>query len=312
VTGSQVAEALSASFDGVIDPGAQMEQLGTGFAFVEGPVWNPAESCLYFSDIPASVRRRWSAEAGIEIVSTATNHGNGMTYDADLRLIVCEHATSRLVALECDKAQILVAHWEGKELNSPNDVCVRSDGAIFFTDPSIGRTTAGVGGVREPQLDFEGVFMLRPSTDQLTRVAADFEVPNGLCFSPDESVLYVNESTRGRIRAFEIDVDADISRSWLFAEGIGTADVAVGVVDGMKCDAEGNVWVTGPRGIWVFAPSGEQIGMIYTPEVAANFHWGGPAWSDLYICASSSLYRLATNVTGRQEPFMTRSGVDGV
>ncbi|MGH3318723.1 MAG: SMP-30/gluconolactonase/LRE family protein [Streptosporangiaceae bacterium] len=288
----------------LVDRDVTVERLGTGFTFTEGPIWNPEERCLYFSDMPGDVRRRWSEREGVVEVRRPANKGNGMTYDAELNLIVCEHTTSRLVREHRDgSTEMLVSHYRGKELNSPNDVCVRSDDAIYFTDPSFGRTAA-FGVEREQELDLQGVYLIRPDGGELELVAGDFAEPNGLCFSPDESLLYINDTARAHIRVFEVDADGTLSKGRVFAENIGTGDIDAGVVDGMKCDERGDIWVTGPGGIWVFDPAGEHLGVIEVPENIGNLHWGGPDWKWLYVCASTSLYRVATKVAGRREPFM--------
>ena len=288
----------------LVDRDVAVERLATGFLFTEGPIWNPQEECLYFSDMPGDVRRRWSERDGVTEVRRPANKCNGMTYDAGLNLIVCEHSTSRLIRESRDgHTETLASHYQGRELNSPNDVCVRSDGFIYFSDPSFGRMP-GFGVEREQELDVQGVYLVRPGRDELRLVVGDFDQPNGLCFSPDESLLYINDSTRAHIRVFEVAADGSLSQRRIFAEGIGSGEIAEGIVDGMKCDERGNVWVTGPGGIWVFDPTGEHLGIIEVPENIGNLHWGGRDWAQLYVCASTSLYRLRTKVAGRRELFM--------
>ena len=228
-----------------------------------------------------------------------------MTYDADLNLIVCEHATSLLVRERPDGArEILASHFEGKELNSPNDVCVRSDGSIYFTDPYYGRVP--VFGVERPrELGFQGVYRMAPGGGgpQLVVDRDLFEQPNGLCFSPDEARLYVNDSARKLIRVFSVAPDGLLSGERLFASEIRSSSQNGGP-DGMKCDERGNVWVTGPGGVWVYAPAGDLIGKLHIPEVAANLAWGGPELRTLFVTATHSVYRLTTKVGPRIEPYM--------
>jgi gluconolactonase len=228
-----------------------------------------------------------------------------------LNLIVCEHVTSSLIRERRDGVrENLAYHWQGKYLNSPNDVCVRSDGSIYFTDPWYGRYP-GFGIQRERELGWQGVFRVPPGSgqEQLELVVGEdeFDQPNGLCFSPDESLLYINDTTHANIKVFDIAADGSLSNGRVFAENIGDGDLAKGgLVDGMKCDERGNVWVTGPSGIWVFSPEGEHLGVVEIPENVGNLAFGGPDWNWLFVPASTSLYRVQTKVAGRVEPFMRR------
>ena len=198
--------ALRSEFEALIDVYAPVAQLGTGFTFTEGPIWHPAEHYLLFSDMPADVRRRWDARGGVREVRRPSNKHNGMTYDAELNLVVCEHATSSLVRERGGQREVLASHFEGRELNSPNDVCVRSDGSIYFSDPWYGRMP--VYGVERPrQLGFQGVYRVPPAggAPQLLVERTRFEQPNGLCFSPDEKTLYVNDTVTCMIWAFDVE-----------------------------------------------------------------------------------------------------------
>lgn len=281
----------------LIAPGTPVEPICTGFRFSEGPIWNTREQCLYFSDMPNDIRRRWSPDTGVVEVRNPSNKCNGMTYDAAGNLYVCEHVTSSLIVeTAAGERQVIATHWQGKQLNSPNDVVLRSGGTIYFTDPTYGRKP--VFGLERPQdLDFQGVY--RVSRDGTLHCEAnDFVQPNGLCLSPDESILYVNDTERAHIRAFDVAADGSLSGTRVFASRIGTADYDEGVVDGMKCDEHGNVFVTGPRGIWVFDPRGTHLGVIRMPEVAGNLNWGGSDWRDLYCACSTSVYRVRMKVRG--------------
>ena len=281
-----------------------LERLGSGFTFTEGPVWDPVDGVLYFSDMPGDVRRRWSEADGVTEVRRPSNKGNGMAYDARGGLLVCEHSTSRLVREDPDgSTTVLASHWEGKELNSPNDVIVTLSGDVYFTDPTFGRME-GFGVPREQELDFQGVYQIPAGTDRLELVAADFEQPNGLCMSPDESVLYVNDTARAHIRVFRMGPVGPESRGPVLAEGLGGGDD--GVADGMKTDSAGNIYVTGPGGVWVLDPSGAHLGTLEVPEVVANLNWGGPDWSTLFLTASTSLYRVRTTAVGAPVPNMRR------
>jgi gluconolactonase len=237
-----------------------------------------------------------------------SNMGNGMTYDRDLNLLVCEHSTSCVARFRPDgRREVLASHYEGRELNSPNDICVKSDGSIWFTDPWFGRMP--VFGVERPRdLGWQGVFRLPPdhkpgAEPQLVVERYMFTMPNGLCFSPDESLLYINDTEQANIRVFDVQADGKLKNGRIFASGIRDS-LLPGVPDGMKCDAEGNVWCTAPGGLWVYNPSGKLIGKVSIPELPANFHWGGPDWRTLYVCASTSLYAVDVKVGPRNEPFM--------
>lgn len=297
-------EAKSPKLLELVDENATAEQVATGFQFTEGPVWNPKEQCLYFSDMPSDIRRRWSEKDGVSEVRNPSNKCNGMTYDGDLNLYVCEHVTSLLVReTAAGERQVLASHWQGKELNSPNDVIVKSDGAVYFSDPSYGRMPV-FGEEREQDLGFQGVYRIAPNGD-LACVGDDYGQPNGLCFSPDEKLLYINDSPRAHIRVFDVEADGMLSNGRMFAENIGTGEIEGGIVDGMKCDERGNVYVTGPRGIWVFTPGGEHIGVIQTPEHAGNLNWGGKDWKDLYCACSTSVYRVRMKVSGNRLSYMS-------
>jgi gluconolactonase len=291
----------------LVDESAEVEQLGTGFTFTEGPIWNP-EGFLLFSDMPGDVRRRWDPDAGVSEVANPSNKGNGMTIDNDGRLVVCEHVTSSVVRMDPDGSgggrEVLATHYDGRELNSPNDVVVKSDGAIYFTDPTYGRMP-GFGIEREQDLDIQGVYRIAPGGGDAQLLVDDFDQPNGLCFSTDESLLYINDTTRAHIRVFDVAGDGTISNSRVLAEGIGSGSLEIGdLVDGMKLDERGNVWVTGPGGVCVFDPDGNHIGTVEVPENVGNINWGGPDWSQLFIPASSSMYRIQCKVSGNRLPYM--------
>ena len=296
-----------AALEDLVDPNAEVEQVATGFIFTEGPIWNAQERALYFSDMPGDVRRRWSEADGVQEVMRPSNKCNGMTYDAEGNLLVCEHSTSLLVRERPDGTRERVAsHFEGKELNSPNDVVVRSDGSIYFSDPWYGRMP--VSGVeRERELGFQGVYRIPPGGgDPVLVVGRDeYEQPNGLCFSPDESLLYVDDSPGAYVKVYDVDADGSLSNGQMFFEGIGSGVLEKGIPDGMKCDERGNVWVTGPGGVWVISPEGGHLGTIHVPENVGNLTWGGEDWHTLFMPSSTSLYRIRTKVAPRREPYMS-------
>jgi gluconolactonase len=281
----------------LLEPGATPERLATGFRFTEGPVWRAAEGALHFSDIPASRRHRWHAAEGATVLRDPNDMGNGMTLDTDGNLLVCQHATSTLVREHADGTrETLASHWQGRELNSPNDVVVRSDGSVYFSDPFYGRLPI-FGVPRERELDLQGVYRVAPD-GELHLEAGDFAMPNGLCFTPDESQLYVNDTVRAHIRVFDVAPDGSLANGRLFFSGVGSAAPGEDVVDGMKVDVRGNVYVTGPGGIWVVDPGGMHLGTIELPETVGNMAWGGDDGRTLFVCASTSLYALRMSVRG--------------
>jgi gluconolactonase len=300
-------QALDPAFRRLIDEHAPVRQAGSGFTFTEGPIWHPVDHYLLFSDMPGDVRRRLDG-AGVREVMRPSNKGNGMTYDAELNLLVCEHATSSVARFRPDGTrEVLASHFEGRELNSPNDICVKSDGSVWFTDPWYGRMPH-YGVERPRQLGWQGVFRLPPghrpgAEPELVVDRFTFTQPNGLCFSPDESRLYVNDTEQANIRVYDVGAGGRLSNGRVFASGLKDS-LLPGVPDGMKCDAEGNVWCCAPGGLWVYAPDGRHIGKVSIPELPANLHWGGPDWRTLYVCATTSVYAIPVRVGPRPEPFM--------
>ena len=283
----------------IIPEGAKLEKAATGFMFTEGPIWDAAKGCLFFSDIPGNKIRKWAPDKGIEIFREPSGKSNGLTLDKQGRLIACEHANRRVSRTEKDGTVVAIAdRYEGKRLNSPNDVAVKSDGSIYFSDPPYG-LTAEFGVLGEQELPFQGVYRLSPDGETLTLLADDFEKPNGLAFSPDESLLYIDDTDGAHVRVFDVNPHGSISNGRMFAELTGDED---GNVDGMKVDSQGNVYVTGPGGVSIFDPSGDKLGRIDIPEVAANMAWGDADWKTLYITASTSLYRIRLGIEGIKTP----------
>jgi gluconolactonase len=288
----------------LVDEDAEVEQIATGFTFTEGPIWMP-DGSLHFSDMPGDKRRRWHPDEGVTVLRDPSNKCNGMTLDNDGNLIVCEHVTSSVVRESPGGGhETLATHWGDRELNSPNDVIVARDGSILFTDPTYGRMP-GFGLEREQDLDFQGVYRLPAGGGDLQLLVDDFAQPNGLCFSTDESLLYINDTDRAHIRVFDVGADHQLSNGRVFAENIGTADLAKGdLVDGMELDERGNVYVTGPDGVLVFSHGGEHLGTINVPEPVGNLNWGDDDWKSLYIPASTSVYRVRMNVAGNRLGYM--------
>ena len=296
-------EKRDARLSAIVSDDATGERLATGFIFTEGPVWHATGRFLLFSDMPGDHLRRWSPTDGISTFRKPCHKSNGLAYDREGRLLVCEHATSRVTRTEADgSSTILASHWQGQgqrlELNSPNDIVVRSDGSIYFTDPTYGRME-GFGLKRDTELAFRGAY--RIGTDgTLTLLADDFDQPNGLCFSLDESRLFINDTSRGHIRVFDVRPDGTLEGGAVWAETKGPGK---GAPDGMKIDTAGNLYCCGPNGshggIHVFAPDATCLGVIGLPEGVANFCWGDDDLQSLYVTATTSLYRIRMRQPGR-------------
>ena len=286
--------------DAIVEAGTIPHQFLSGFDFVEGPAWHPQTGELVFSDIIGDRIYRWTERDGLSVWRQPSHMANGNAWDHEGRLLTCEHATSRISRGGPDDSyEVLVSHYQGLELNSPNDIVVKRDGSIYFTDPNSGRGDR-YGVARQQQLGFQGVYCLHPETAELTLLADDFAKPNGLCFCRDESLLFVNDTDRQHIRVFDMHEDGGISGGRVWAETSGDAP---GVADGMKIDSAGNLYSCGSGGIHVFDPDARRIGILATPEVAANFAWGGDDLTDLYITATHSVYHLRMKVPG-QLPFV--------
>lgn len=282
-------------FEDIIACDAGIECLGTGFGFTEGPVWDAQRGRLVFSDMKQDHMRSWSASAGIQTFRRPSNKANGNALDRAGRLLSCEHVTSRVVREAADGTlEVLASHFQGKELNSPNDIIVKSDGAVYFTDPTYGRIREDLGLLRQPELGFQGVFRISTNGD-LRLLADDFEQPNGLCFSLDESRLFVNDTVRKHIRCFDVRPDGSTTGGEVWAVTVGDEP---GVPDGMKVDSAGNLFCTGPGGIHVFDANAHCLGVIRPPERPANFAWGGADRCSLFMTAITSLYRLKARVPG--------------
>jgi len=301
-------EVRDAAFHDVVPPAAVLETVSEGHVFTEGPIWHPDEHWLVFSDIAASRQWRWTPDtAGGGRGETAlfrcpSNQANGNAFDPRGRIVSCEHATSQVVRHEHGGKLVrpIATHHAGRELNSPNDLVVDALGRIYFTDPVYGRVRPDLGRVRAPELDHRGVYRLDPD-GRLVLLADDFENPNGLCFSLDGERLFVNDSPRGHIRVFDLD-EGRVSGGEVWAPVTGDGSRVAGskdwVPDGMKTDLAGRIWCNGPGGVHLFAADARSLGVILMPEKSTNFCFGGPGLHDLFITASTRVYRLRTATTG--------------
>ena len=271
-----------------------LEKLRSGFSFTEGPIWHPYEKWLIFSDMAGNRMHRRGPDGAFEIFREPSNKTNGNTLDRRGRLVSCEHVTSRVTRTEADGSIVVLAtHYDGKQLNSPNDIVVAANGSIYFTDPTYGRMEF-YGAQREQELHFQGVYKIDVDGG-LTLLADDFAQPNGLCFSLDASRLFVNDTVRKHIRVFNVAPDGKLTGGAVWAETKGKEP---GAPDGMKIDSRGNVYCCGPGGVHVFDASGHRMGIIRMPEMAANFTFGDDDLRSLYVTASTSLYRLRVRVPG--------------
>jgi gluconolactonase len=271
------------------------EKLATGFLFTEGPLWHPRGKFLLFSDMPGDHLRRWSAADGITTFRKPCNMSNGLAYDRQGRLLACEHATSQVTRTEADGRSVpLATHFQGHELNSPNDIVCKADGGIYFSDPPYGRARF-FGVERPPELDFQGVFRVGADPRSPVLLVDDFDRPNGLCFSLDERRLFINDTARKHIRVFDVTRTGGLINGRIWAETKGDKP---GAPDGMKLDSAGTVYCCGPGGIHVFDPDGNLLEVLETPEHPANFAWGDDDYRSLFVTASTSLYRVRRTVPG--------------
>ena len=291
-------KCFNEKFYDLIDVNQDLKKVWGDFTFIEGPIWNRKEQHLTFNDIPESKTYRYSDKDGARLLREDTHKANGNAYDQNNNIIVCEHVRSVISRTDVDgnNLEVLVSHYGDKELNSPNDVIVRSDGVIFFSDPRFGRNPSRVGLEREQDLDFQGVFSYNPETKELKLLEDDFENPNGLCFSLDEKYLYVNDSPRKHIRKFKVEEDGSLSGGEVWAETVGDG---VGLPDGMKIDSQENVYCCAQGGIHIFNKNAEYLGIIAISEQAGNCTFGGKDMDTFYIAASTTLYSFQTKIPAK-------------
>lgn len=285
-------------------PIAEVERLFDGCRWAEGPVWFNDGGYLVWSDIPNNRLLRWVPDLGVSVFRADSNNTNGNTRDRQGRLVSCEHLGRRVVRTEPDGTITVIAdRYKGKRLNSPNDVVVKSDGSIWFTDPTYGILSDYEGKKSEPEQDGCYVYRVDPSTGAIEVVADDFVKPNGLAFSPDEKILYIADSGSSHdpdgphhVRAFDVVDGCRLTNGRVFYE------VNPGVPDGMRVDIHGNVWTSAQNGVHCVAPDGTPLGRIKVPEMVANLTFGGPKRNRLFMTATKSLYAVYVGTTGAQVP----------
>lgn len=282
-------EPLSPKFSELISGEAKLETVATGFGFTEGPMWDPA-GFLYVSDETINkIFRLYPNGRKEEVIALGDPDGN--TFDRRHRLIDCASVLRAIIEVTPDgKYKVLADRYEGKRLNSPNDVIVGPDGALYFTDPTLDL----VQGEKQ-EIAFQGVYRL-DDAGNLRLLTRDLTQPNGLAFSPDGKKFYVDDSEQRNIRVYDVAGDGSLSNGRIFGEEPGGKHE--GVPDGIKVDENGNLFVTGPKGIWVWDANGNHLGTIVMPEQPANLTWGDPDYRTLYITATTSVYRLQTKTRG--------------
>lgn len=281
----------------VVDPSATLETLGDGFGFTEGPIWHPHDRHLIFSDIPMNTMYQWTEDSGVSEYRKPSNMANGNTYDHQGRVLTCEHATSRVVRENLDGTiEVLASHWDGKELNSPNDIVVKSDGDIYFTDPTFGRSEPS-GVSRELELDFRGVYRICSETGEFSLLASDFTQPNGLAFNTDESELLVADTPELHVKRFSVNDDGTLSGGEVYLHSTGNG---WGAPDGLKVASSGHIFCAGQGGVHIYEPEeGVCLGVIQTPAFCANFTWGGDDMKTFFLTSSNHLYQIPLKVSGK-------------
>ncbi len=289
-------QTIRPEFNQLVQPDTQVEPVAKGFIFTEGPLWDARAGRLLFSDIPADTIYAWSEEKGLDTFRHPAGFPNGLTFNRQGDLLVCEHRTRAVsVTQNGSDARVIASAYLGKKLNSPNDIVAAADGSILFTDPIYG-LREGNGGPAEQELSFQGVYRITPDYAQLELISDSFERPNGLALSLDEKRLYVIDTVRQHIRTFDIAPGWKLSGGQIWVELWD--DDMIGRPDGMKFDAQGNLFSTGPGGVWVFDPKGELLGRIYLPEKTSNLGWGGADMHSLFITCSSAVYRVRCLTSG--------------
>ncbi len=295
-------EQLDPALEKIISTSEPIQQLADGFGGVqgpaEGPLWWKENRYLLFSDIHNNKRMKYTPGSGVTLFSEPTNRANGLTRDLQGRLLACEHDTRRVTRLELDGSLTVLANsFQGRQLNRPNDVVVKSDGCIYFTDP-----WTSPEAPQQWDLTFSGVYRLTPDLGTMSLLIGDFIIPNGLAFSPDEKVLYINDSRRGHIRSFDLMLNGMLAKQTdkVFADLRGAEP---GVPDGMKVDSEGNVYCGGAGGIWIMDPTGKKLGrIVHGAPATTNIAFGGDDWKTLYFTSRGHLGSVNVKIPGVPVP----------
>jgi gluconolactonase len=295
-------ETLDPRFTGLVPKPERLERLWTGGRWCEGPAWFGALRTLVWSDIPNDRLLRWDERNGqAAVLREPANNTNGNTVDRQGRLVSCEHLARRVVRTEHDGSiTVLASHWQGRRLNSPNDVVVHSDGGVWFTDPSYGILSDYEGLRAESEIGACHVYRIDPASGAVECVGNDFVKPNGLAFSPDESLLYIADTGASHdpdgprhIRRFFVEPDKKSLRG-----GEVFAECTAGLFDGFRLDTEGRIWTSAADGVHVYHRDGTLLGKLLVPERVANVCFGGPKRNRLFVCATTSLYAITVNAKG--------------
>jgi gluconolactonase len=301
-------EKVDQALDAIVEPGTEIEQLAEGFQFTEGPVWTGGG--LLFSDPNANRIYRWAPQDGLRVAQERSGYdgadideykqpgSNGLAIDPRGRLTINQHGKRRVVRVESDgTVTVLADRFEGKRLNSPNDLVYKSDGALYFTDPPFGLPRVYDDARKE--LPFSGVFRVADGT--VTLLTTDLRGPNGIAFSPDEKFLYVDnwDDNAKIVKRYEVQPDGTLANGTVFFDMTGAPGAEA--LDGLKVDSAGNVYVSGPGGLWILAPDGKHLGTITGPELPANMAWGDEDGRTLYLTARTGLYRIRLKVSGRRQ-----------
>jgi gluconolactonase len=290
--------ALDPRLNDLVDPAAAVEQIGSGFVFTEGPAWHARERHLTFSDVRGDAMYRWTESGGVAVFRKPSAVANGNTYDRQGRLVTCEHTGRRLSRTAGGEPETVVSSYEGKRLNSPNDVICLANGDLVFTDPPYGLRRAD-GSFDPGELGFNGVFRLSATDGSLRLLTDEFERPNGLAITDDGARMYIADTQDHIVKLFDVAPDGSLANGRVFAD-VAYAGTT-GRPDGMKLDSLGNVYVAAntAEGVWVFGPEGTLLGFIGVGEGPANLAWGGDDWRTLFVTASTSVYRLPMKVAGQ-------------
>ena len=279
---------------GIIAPDAQLERVATGLSFAEGPVWDGKR--LLVSDVQGDTLYEIDGDT-FQPIQSPTHWANGHSWDAEGALLAAEHASGEVTRRTADgEVTTLAARYDGKRLNSPNAVVTRSDGQVFFTDPPFGLAPPYGPVDRAAELDVAGVYRVDPATGEVTLLTDDLTYPNGITFSPDETLVYLSDTADQTIHVFDVTSEGDFENGRLFADLSVESQNAV--IDGMKTDAEGNLYVACPAGLCFLAPDGTALGTLPVPEPATDVAWGGADHDILYVTAGSSVYAIRTEATG--------------
>lgn len=295
---------LDPAVNELVPADASLEKVAGGFVFIEGPLWVPSGGYLLFSDVPGNKTYKWTPDGKVTAIREQVFTGehapgqyvgsNGLALDKQGRVLMCEHGNRRIVRMDKDGSiHTVVDKFDGKRLNSPNDLVFKSNGDLYFSDPPYGLPKGDSDPAKE--LNFNGVFRLKEN-GQLDAIVKDLATPNGVEFSPDEKLMYVADTVKKVWMVYQVAPDGTVSNGKVFADV--SKERGPGQPDGFKVDAKGDLFCAGPGGIWIFSPDGKHLGTIPVPETAANLNWGDSDRKTLYITASRNLYRIKLAVAG--------------